>query len=358
MHGLWTVIIAAALASHAGTSPPLAAAEPQEVDESLAVYADPAGIVTLPDGRSIHLVCMGEGSPTVVLTAGALGWSIAWSRVQPLVAGTTRTCAWDRAGTGFSGPGPLPRSAVANVADLEAVLAASGVDGPLIMVGHSLGAYETLMFADRQPRQVTGVVLVDPSLPDMMARFRKAAPATAEFYALPERDQLALLLEACAAIMRGATPSSGGPDRAECLAPQPVSPEFPPALVDALAARTRNASDTTIAEAMETFASLIEAQDVSQKLVVNPARDFGDMPLLVLTREYSEDAPADWPPEVVAELPLEYAEWTRAHREYAALSTRGEQRVVPGGTHGMTVEMPHVVADAIREVITEARKGN
>ena len=65
-------------------------------DESLAAYADTAHSVTLADGRAIHFVCMGAGSPTVILTAGLGNWAASWKEVQPTLARTTRACACHR----------------------------------------------------------------------------------------------------------------------------------------------------------------------------------------------------------------------------------------------------------------------
>ena len=64
-------------------------------------------------GHSLHINCVGTGSPTVVIDAGWGDSSGAWSSwVQPGVAGTTRVCTYDRAGMGFSEPGPAHRRAL------------------------------------------------------------------------------------------------------------------------------------------------------------------------------------------------------------------------------------------------------
>jgi pimeloyl-ACP methyl ester carboxylesterase len=41
----------------------------------------------------------------------------------------------------------------------------------------------------------------------------------------------------------------------------------------------------------------------------------------------------------------------KIHKEIAALSTRGKQRVVPGASHGIQGDQPSAVADAIVEVL-------
>ncbi len=83
---------------------------------------DPATLDTkVPvDGLSLHLVCNGEGSPTVVFESGLGNDARAWSKVQPEVAKLTRACAYDRAGLGASSPAPPPHSNRDMVAELHA----------------------------------------------------------------------------------------------------------------------------------------------------------------------------------------------------------------------------------------------
>jgi hypothetical protein len=106
---------------------------------------------------------------------------------------------------------------------------------------------------------------------------------------------------------------------------------------------------------METFASNVESTDEDSRVVINPARNYGDMPLVVLTAgEFN--SPPDYSDAAKAEIPAFEAEWRRGHDAYAALSTRGVNRIVPGATHAMTDEMPQVVIDAIGEVVRESRQ--
>ena len=71
----------------------------------------PPGQMLNVDGHQMHILCTGEGSPTVILEAGAGAFSAMWAWIQPTVAQTTRVCAYDRAGFGWSEPGPEPRDA-------------------------------------------------------------------------------------------------------------------------------------------------------------------------------------------------------------------------------------------------------
>jgi pimeloyl-ACP methyl ester carboxylesterase len=120
-------------------------------------------------GRSLRLVCEGPaaGSPTVLLEAGAFGFAADWSVVQRRLAGQgVRSCAYDRAGMGFSDPGPRPRDGLAVSADLEHLLAAAGESGPFVYVCHSMAGLYARLFAARNADRVVGVVLVDAATPE------------------------------------------------------------------------------------------------------------------------------------------------------------------------------------------------
>ena len=99
----------------------------------------PGEIVQLADGRKLNFRCAGRGAPTVLLESGFGADSRAWSKVQPTVAETTRVCAYDRAGYGFSDPGPLPRDGAAIARDLDQALTQAEILGPFVVVGHSAG---------------------------------------------------------------------------------------------------------------------------------------------------------------------------------------------------------------------------
>ncbi len=53
-------------------------------------------------GHCLHLNCSGAGSPTVVLESGLGSTSANWARVTAEVSRTTRVCAYDSAGQGWS----------------------------------------------------------------------------------------------------------------------------------------------------------------------------------------------------------------------------------------------------------------
>lgn len=144
--------------------------------------------------RKLHIQCSGTGSPTVVLIAGTGAMSSSWARIAPGVATTTRVCAYDRAGQGWSDDAPHPQDALEMAADLRKLLEAADEHGPYVLAGHSLGGVYGMAFAARYPVDVAGLVLLDSSSPEqftalpdypgeyeMLRRFYSVTPAVARF---------------------------------------------------------------------------------------------------------------------------------------------------------------------------------
>jgi pimeloyl-ACP methyl ester carboxylesterase len=105
----------------------------------------------------------------VVLEHGAFGCASDWAVVQEkLAAKGLRSVAYDRAGLGWSDPGPKPRDGRAIVADLASLLRELDEPGPYVLVGHSMGGLMVRLFALTHPDQSAGVVLVDAVVPEIM----------------------------------------------------------------------------------------------------------------------------------------------------------------------------------------------
>ena len=123
-------------------------------------YPAPGQLIDV-GGYRLHLYCVGEGAPTVVMEAGMSGWSTDWLLVQPEVAKVTRACVYDRAGYGWSEEGPRPQDSQQVAAALHTLLSGAGIEGEIVVVGHSLGGVFAQYYARAHPQQVVGLVLVD-----------------------------------------------------------------------------------------------------------------------------------------------------------------------------------------------------
>ncbi len=294
--------------------------------------ASPGNLVRLPDGRRINLRCSGDGAPTVLLEPGFAATSLAWGKVQPLVARTNRVCAYDRAGYGFSDPGPMPRDGAAVARDLDRALKAARIEGPFIVVGHSAGGLYARLFSNRRPHDVVGMVLAETSVEHQDRRF-------------------AGLLGPNASSLEGMRARAL---RCQRAAEQRLLPSDDPALVACMPkARAGQSPVVAAARRAEALRSSTWRTQVSEldslwsrtSLAVSRGRQSYDaMPLVVLTGADAFAEVPEPPREAIRAL------WADLHREIAARSSRGTARFVSGAGHMIILDRPDAVAAAVGEV--------
>src|SRR3954463_8799506 len=141
------------------------AASAQEASD--AIYARPGRLVSAGDRARLNLYCTGTGSPAVVFDSGWEDWAPAWAVVQPLVAEFTRAGSYDRAGAGFSDPGPMPRTSVRLAQELHPALRNGGIKGPYILVGNAFGGDPARTFAQLYMPDTAGLVMAEPDPSDV-----------------------------------------------------------------------------------------------------------------------------------------------------------------------------------------------
>lgn len=125
----------------------------------------------LPTGEKVdglHFVLKGTSNeyPPVVFEHGCGVSSEVWALVYPEIAQLTQTLVYDRAGYGFSDPGPLPRTSDRCVEDLRRLVERLDIVRPFILVGHSLGGFYARLYMERYPEDVAALVLIDASHED------------------------------------------------------------------------------------------------------------------------------------------------------------------------------------------------
>lgn len=122
----------------------------------------PPGLMLSRGGRYLHVSQQGSGRPPVIFEAGLAASSLSWARVQPLAAEFASTVSYDRAGLGWSMPLRSKPSLAQMLDDLHGIVMWAGGGEPVVLAGHSFGALLLLAYAQRFPKQVAGLVLVDP----------------------------------------------------------------------------------------------------------------------------------------------------------------------------------------------------
>ncbi|QUH04361.1 alpha/beta hydrolase [Saccharopolyspora erythraea] len=113
------------------------------------------------DGRRLFVHRSGSGGPAVVFLPGASAVGLDYFGVQQGVSRFTTAVVYDRGGTGYSDPLPLPRPAAAVAAELHELLHAQDIAAPYVLVAHSLGGAYAHRFAQLYPREVAGLVWLD-----------------------------------------------------------------------------------------------------------------------------------------------------------------------------------------------------
>jgi len=305
-------------------------------DPRMDIYARPQQLVRISRRRRLNVFATGAGEPTVILAAGGGGSTIHWGLVQYELARTNRVLSFDRAGMGFSDPGPMPRTAGRAVDDLRAALAVLGIGPPYVLVGHSMGSFDMRLFAFRHPDQVVGMVLVDPRGDDLAQGFRETSATLSAAY---QENRAQLRRNSVLASSK----SKPGSNEYATLVP-PDDPLLTPAVNAAL-------RDTMLRPSFwRTVASEGDCLDgASAQELAEARRPLGSMPLIVLTASAS---PFACPPEDAEAVT---AMWRSSHDELAALSQRGVRRDVPEVGHMIPTEKPSIVVAAIREVCAAAR---
>jgi len=275
-------------------------------------------------GYRLHISCIGDGSPTVVLDAGQGGFSLDWSLIQPELATTTRVCAYDRAGYGWSDPSPQPRTPRQIAEELHTLLGNAGIEGPYVLVGHSAGGKHVRLYATRHPQDVAGMVLVDARTEYVDAN--RSPEALAAEHKQQRRFQRTICVAARIGLVRPFWAA--------------LWPKVWPATQN-LSAETRAEIGVLQARSQQIKTVLREdaflTQDNSQ---LNSAAPLGNVPLIVLAAGQSVE---------------QDTLWQDAQEQLARDSSNAKLTIASGSGHYIHWEQPTLVVDAIRQVVEAAR---
>jgi pimeloyl-ACP methyl ester carboxylesterase len=287
-------------------------------------YPPPGELVDI-GGYRLHLHCTGErkaDQPLVVIEAGSGSSSPDWVLVQPEIAEFARVCTYDRAGLGWSDPGPQPRSSQQYASELHALLEAAGEEPPFLLVAHSLGAHTVRIYTDEHPEDVVGMVLVDARLPsgDMPSNEMSTGQlalweflARCGFFRLMGKQAMQVQAPAIAAKI----------------------PDYPyPIVWSPIYFETNRLETMTVSESDK------RARETGP---------FADLPLVVITSDTS-GLFSQLPPD---EMEAAEERFRAGQQDLADLSTNGQFLIAEGSGHNIPVENPEIIVATVREMMRE-----
>lgn len=298
---------------------------------SLAYYRHGTGIpgkLYDVNGAPMHIYCTGQGSPTIVLETGLGDDFTIWAKVQPALSKLTRVCSYDRAGWGWSPRRAGMRDADTISAELHQLLAAAGVQTPIVLMGHSIAGLYLRAYAAQYPAQLAGLVLIDAATPLQDDRLPAALVKIqdAQRRELPFQQFLMAL----------------GWYRV-----QGMCTSIPPGM-ESYSAWIK--ADACVPSQLGAMGDELDALRASGNETVH-AGPFGTLPVLVFSRDPTVLA-SNWPAEVAK---ANAVIWTRMQEESLALSSNSRQVVAKRSDHYVHIDRPDLVIDEVAKFIDNLR---
>jgi pimeloyl-ACP methyl ester carboxylesterase len=290
----------------------------------------PPGDMVHVNGRRMHLNCTGAGSPTIVLDAGLGNDALVWGGVQPRLAKTTRVCSYDRAGFGWSETQPGARDADHIAAELHQLLLEAKVDGPFVLMGHSIAGMYIRDYAARYPEDITGLIFVDGSTPlqDENPALKAAGEtgltrrASIQMVRLAAIAGISRLAGTCARPIPGFDAHAG-----QLLAEDLCYPQF-----------------NSISDELASF-------NASGRETVHTG-PFGALPVLIFSQDPATALHEKHPSRQMVEM--EKA-WSRMQEDLKKLSTRSRRIIARGSTHALQIDRPDLLGKEVPLFIEQIR---
>ena len=314
--GLIRVTIFILILAIAGTIYQTAATEADQRN-----FPPPGNLIDV-GGFKMHIHCEGEGSPIVILEAMSGGTSAYWGWIQPEVAKEAKVCVYDRAGFGWSESDPESPTLARTVRNLHTLLVNANIEGPYILVGHSLGGIYVRQFAADYPDEVIGMVLVDEANPLQFERYPELFKDGDDYLRISGSFPTLARLGAFHLYFA----LGGEMDFADL--PQSQRSEV-----------------KGFWSSPEYFVARRAEMKAGHEIWADALRlkKLGDLPLMVISRGLGLDH-----------------DWTKYQNDLATLSTNSRHITVEGANHGGLVFNPDyakVVSDTILQVVDSARTG-
>jgi len=283
-------------------------------------YRHPGQLIPAGELR-LNIYCTGRGNPTVVLDAGLADSLDSWRHVQPDIARFARVCSYDRAGYGYSDPGPMPRTSDRIASELHAVLESAGEKPPYLLVGHSFGGFNVRVFNGKYSDQVVGLVLVDATQEDQYRLLpRTWSNLGAAMRRRAQRQAFWAPLYIDLGIAR--------------LQLRLQGQQAPPVILQSKYLRARTS----------------EFENIQVSAEQARTADHTDKPLVVLTASRVIDAGLKAALSEEDQMAYEQTWVNDLQLRLAHLSSRGRRVAVPDSGHDMPSDRPDAIVTAVREL--------
>ena len=274
----------------------------------------PIGILVDVGGYRVHLYCLGQGSPTVMIIGAA--FSFDWALVQPEVAKFTRVCTFDPSGTAWSDPfkGATAPTCNQRVDEAHQLMMKAPVDGPYVLVGYSVGAQWARLYAARYPKNIVGVVIVDHAFIPAQVAPRQATRShnLPQSYSPPTIvSEAPIVLDFQDNVNFSKLPKQDQELHTWALSENPIRPDYE--------------------MAQDCFSDLARVTGKSPF-------PLGDMPLAVIST--GNETPS----------------YLKLQTDLMALSHRSEHVIAWNSTHMVLIDEPEVITESILKMVTAARQ--
>jgi pimeloyl-ACP methyl ester carboxylesterase len=271
----------------------------------------PLGTLVDVGGYRVHLYCVGQGSPTVIIVGA---FSFDWALVQPDVAKFTRVCTFDSSGTAWSDPIKTTTAPTCNqrVDEIHQLIMRAPVDGPYVLVGYSVGAQWARLYAARYSNNIVGMVIVDHAF------IPGRGPSAVHSHSLPQGyspptlvSEAPIVLDFQDDVNFSKLPKHDQELHTWALSENPIQPDYE--------------------MAKDCFADLA--------MVTGKSRfPLGDMPLAVIST--GNETPS----------------YLKLQTDLMALSHRSEHVIAWNSTHMVLLDEPEVITGAILKMVAAARQ--
>lgn len=135
------------------------------------------------DGKNMHMYTKGEGPNTIILLSG-LGTTAPVLDFEPLInemSKSNKVVVVEPFGYGWSDLTDEDRTVENLVEELRTVLIKSNIEGPYILMPHSISGIYSMYYASKYPEEIKAIIGIDPTLPNALEYFDESVPTMPKY---------------------------------------------------------------------------------------------------------------------------------------------------------------------------------